>query len=53
MSMIPAEYSAIRSAPAKSAVAVKRLPRAVGLISAVAMSAGLWCVAVQALRLIF
>lgn len=53
MSMIPAEYSAIRSAPAKSAVAAKRLPRAVGLVAAAAMSAGLWVAAMQALRLIF
>jgi len=53
MSMIPAEYSAIRSAPAPSTTALKRLPRAAGLLSAVAMSAGLWYAAVEALRLIF
>ena len=52
MSMIPAEYSAIRSTPATSTTAVKRLPRAVGLLSAAVMSAGLWYVAIETLRLV-
>lgn len=51
MSMIPAEYSAIRSTPATSTTAAKRLPRAAGLLSAAVMSAGLWYVAIEALRL--
>jgi hypothetical protein len=52
MSMIPAEYSAIRSARATSTTAAKRLPRAAGLLSAAVMSAGLWYVAFEALRLV-
>jgi hypothetical protein len=52
MSMIPAEYSAIRSTPATSKTAAKRLPRAAGLLSAAVMSVGLWYVAIEALRLV-
>jgi hypothetical protein len=52
MSMIPADYSAIRSARTTSITAVKRLPRAAGLLSAAAVSAGLWYVVIEAVRLI-
>ncbi len=53
MSMIPAEYSATRSNPVSVALTARRLPRAAGLLTAAALSAGLWLAILSVLRLVF
>lgn len=52
MSMIPADLSVTPSAAASGFGAVRRLPRAVGWLSAAVVSAGLWSLTVEAIRLI-
>mgnify|MGYP000589593681 CR=1 FL=1 len=51
MSMIPADLSAIH--PATSMGRIRRLPRAIGWLSAAAVSAIAWSLVIEALRLAF
>jgi len=51
MSMIPANLSAIHSVTGTTVVGVKRLPRAIGWLSAAVVSAGFWILAIEAIRL--
>jgi len=53
MSMIPADLSAMHSVTGTSVGGVRRLPRAIGWLSAAAASAGLWVLAIEAIRLTF
>ena len=53
MSMIQAEISAIRSPASIRPSSIRRMPRAAGLLSAAALSAVLWCAALEGLRLAF
>ena len=53
MSMIPADFSAIASATATPVGGVKRLPRALGWLSAAIVSAAVWSLAIEAIRLVF
>lgn len=52
MSMIPADLSVPPSAAASGFGPVRRLPRAMGWLSAAMVSAGLWSLTVEAIRLI-
>ena len=52
MSMIPADISATLTPMAMSRLGVRRLPRALGWLSAAIVSVCLWCVAIEAARLI-
>ncbi len=51
MSMIPADLPAIHSAPAATAGGIKRLPRALGWLSAAIVSVTVWGMAIEAIRL--
>lgn len=51
MSMIPADFSATLNPMAMPASAARRLPRALGWLSAAIVSAGLWYVVIEAVRL--
>lgn len=51
MSMIPADLSAIH--PATSMGRIRRLPRALGWLSAAAVSAIIWSMAIEAIRVAF
>ena len=53
MSMIPADLSAMPSVTGTAIGGIKRLPRAIGWLSAAIVSAGLWGLAVEAFRLAF
>ncbi len=52
MSMIPADLSAMPSVSGTAVGGIKRLPRAIGWLSTAVVSAGLWGMAVEAVRLI-
>ncbi|WP_425997094.1 hypothetical protein [Caulobacter sp. DWR1-3-2b1] len=52
MSMIPAELSAMQSVTGTAAGGIRRLPRALGWLSAAVVSAGFWGLAVEAIRLV-
>jgi hypothetical protein len=51
MSMIPADLSAMHSVTGTAVAGVKRLPRAIGWLSAAVVSAGFWALAIEAIRL--
>ena len=51
MSMIPADLSAMHSVKGTTVAGFKRLPRAIGWMSATVVSAGLWFLAIEAIRL--
>jgi len=51
MSMIPANLSAMHSVTGTPVAGVRRLPRAIGWLSAAVVSAGLWILAIEAIRL--
>ena len=53
MSMIPADLSAMPSVTGTAAGGIRRLPRAIGWLSAAIVSAGLWGLVIEALRLAF
>jgi hypothetical protein len=50
MSMIPAHVSPRLIPMAPPASGIKRLPRALGWLSAAIVSGGLWCAAIEAVR---
>lgn len=52
MSMIPADFPAILAPTAMPVAGARRLPRALGWLSAAVVSGGLWCVAIEVVRLI-
>lgn len=51
MSMIPADLSAMPSTRPNAATEAPRLPRAVGWLMASAISAGLWILVIDVIRL--
>ena len=53
MSMIPADLSAMPSVTANAVGGVRRLPRAIGWLSAAVVSVALWGMTIEAIRLAF